>query len=63
MKLTEELKRQLAGARNAEEAGMILNNTRKDVEAAGIILDDEDLEQVTGGVRPDVPVITFRPRI
>lgn len=61
MMLTEELKGKLESAKDANEAGEILNTARKNVEAAGIILDDADLEQVTGGVKTGMPVAIFKP--
>ncbi len=48
MKLTDELKGKLENA-SEEEAKKILEETKKDVEDAGVILDDEDLDQIAGG--------------
>ena len=67
MKLTDELKGKLESATSQEEAATLLNNARKGAEAAGIILDDADLEQVSGGISgirsiSDAPVIVFKPR-
>ena len=49
MKLTNELKGKLENAKSKEEAKKIIDETKKDVEEAGIILDDADLDQVAGG--------------
>lgn len=50
MKLTEELKEKLENAANEEDAKKILSDAQKDVEDAGVILDDEELNQVAGGI-------------
>ena len=49
MKPTKELKEKLGGAQSNEEITDILNKTKKSVEAAGVVLDDVDLDQVAGG--------------
>ena len=48
MKLTEELKGKLENA-SEEEAKKILEETKKDVEEAGVILDDAELDKAAGG--------------
>jgi len=50
MKLTEELKEKLKNASSKEEVKKILEETRKSAEEAGVILDDEDLDNVAGGI-------------
>ena len=49
MKPTEELKNKLEAAQSKEEAEAILAEAKKAAENAGVILDDEDLDQVAGG--------------
>ena len=48
MKLTDELKGKLENA-SEEEAKKILEETKKDVEDAGVILDDAELDKAAGG--------------
>ncbi len=48
MKLTEELKGKLENA-SEEEAKKILEATKKNVEEAGVILDDAELDKAAGG--------------
>ncbi len=57
MEFTNDLKKKLEGAQNKDEAQAIIDETKKGVEAAGVILDDEDLDKAAGGgVRPLPPV-------
>lgn len=49
MELTENLKKKLGGAQTEEEVEEILGETKKNVEAAGVILDDADLDEAAGG--------------
>ena len=49
MKLTNELKNKLDNA-TPDEAKTILAETKQNVEEAGVILDDAELDQVSGGV-------------
>lgn len=49
MKLTEDLKKKLEGAESEQEVKTILDETKQNVEEAGVILDDEELDQVSGG--------------
>ncbi len=49
MQLTNELKNKLNNAKTKEEAEMILATAKKNIEAAGIILNDEELNKVAGG--------------
>ena len=49
MKLTEDLKNKIDGAKSEEEVKEILGETKKNVEEAGVILDDAELDQVSGG--------------
>lgn len=55
MKLTEELKGKLENAASSEEAKKILDETKKNIEGEGVILDDEDLDQVAGGFAMNCP--------
>ena len=48
MRLTEELKGKLENA-SEEETRKILEATKKNVEDAGVILDDAELDQAAGG--------------
>ena len=50
MKLTDDLKKKLERAQSKEETELILAETKKGVENAGVILDDAELDQVAGGV-------------
>ncbi len=45
MEFTEELKGKLEGAKTEEEAKKIIGETKKNVEEAGVILDDAELDQ------------------
>ena len=49
MQLTNELKNKLNNAKTKEEAEMILATAKKNIVAAGIILNDEELNKVAGG--------------
>ena len=48
MRLTEELKGKLENA-SEEETRKILEATKKNVEDAGVILDDAELDKAAGG--------------
>ena len=50
MKLTNELKSKLENAASEEEVKKIIGDTKKSVEDAGVILDDDDLDKVAGGM-------------
>ena len=50
MKLTDELQNKLGNAKSEDEVKKILGETKQNVEEAGVILDDEELDQVSGGV-------------
>ena len=52
MKFTEDLKDKLEGAKTAEESNKIIVETKKAVEDAGVILDDEELDKAAGGKHP-----------
>ncbi|MBO4266920.1 MAG: hypothetical protein J5910_06985 [Lachnospiraceae bacterium] len=49
MKLTDKLNNKLGNAKSEAEVKKILDETKKNVEDAGVILDDDDLDQVSGG--------------
>ncbi len=49
MKITESLKAKLDNAASNEEVKKILDETKKGVEDAGIILDEAELNEVAGG--------------
>ena len=49
MKLTDELQNKLGNAKSEDEVKKILGETKQNVEDAGVILDDEELDQVAGG--------------
>ena len=59
MKLTEDLKNKIDGAKSEEEVKSILAETKQNVEDAGVILDDAELDQVSGGAGfyPDEEVV------
>ncbi len=50
MNLTNELKNKLGNAKTDSEIKAILDETKKQVEDAGMILDDADLDQAAGGI-------------
>ena len=50
MKLTDELQIKLGNAKSEDEVKKILGETKQNVEDAGVILDDAELEQISGGV-------------
>ena len=50
MKLTDELQNKLGNAKSEDEVKKILGETKQNVEEAGVILDDAELDQVSGGV-------------
>ena len=49
MEFTDNLKGKLGGAKIEEEAKQIIEETKKNVEEAGVILDDAELDQAAGG--------------
>ena len=49
MKLTDKIKEKIDNAKSEEEAKTILESVKDGAEEAGVILDDEDLDQVAGG--------------
>ena len=49
MKLTDELQNKLGNAKSEDEVKKLLGETKKNVEDAGVILDDAELDQVSGG--------------
>ena len=55
MELTENLKKKLGEAQTEEEVEEIIGETKKNVEAAGVILDDADLDKATGGAARGLP--------
>jgi len=50
MKLTDDLKNKIDGAKSEEEVKEILGETKKNVKDAGVILDDAEMDQVAGGL-------------
>ena len=50
MEFTDNLKGKLGGAKTEEEAKQIIEETKKNVEDAGVILDDADLDKAAGGI-------------
>ena len=50
MKLTDELQNKIGNAKSEDEVKKILGETKKNVEDAGVILDDAELDQVAGGL-------------
>ena len=49
MKLTDKIKEKIDNAQSKEEVKTILENVKGEVEEAGVILDDADLDKVAGG--------------
>lgn len=49
MKFTKNIQEKLGGAQSEEEVKEIFDETKKNVEEAGVILDDAELDQVSGG--------------
>ncbi len=49
MKLTDQIKEMIENAKSEEEVKTILENVKEGAEDAGLILDDEDLDRVSGG--------------
>ncbi|MCR5098977.1 MAG: hypothetical protein K6B14_08515 [Lachnospiraceae bacterium] len=62
MKLTDELKGKLEGA-TPEEAKKNLGEAKKNVEDAGVILDDAELDQAAGGGGDPIKIGKDRPFI
>ena len=72
--LTEDLKKKLGGAASEEEVKTILAETKQNVEDAGVILDDAELDQVASGLSftpasqttyitsSNFPLIFYRPK-
>jgi len=55
MKLTDKIKEKIDNAKSEEEAKTILESVKDRAEEAGVILDDEDLDKVAGGVIGHLP--------
>ncbi len=55
MEFTDNLKGKLGGAKTEEEARQIIEETKKNVEDAGVILDDTELDKVAGGYELNIP--------
>ena len=51
MKLTDELQNKIGNAKSEDEVKKILGETKQNVEEAGVILDDAELDQVAGGFK------------
>ena len=49
MKLTDQIKEKIERADSKEKRQNILNDVKNKVMDAGVILDDSELEQVSGG--------------
>ncbi len=54
MKLTDELQNKIGNAKSEDEVKKILGETKQNVEEAGVILDDAELDQVSGGVTKQI---------
>ena len=50
MKLTEQIKEKIDNAKSEEEVKTILESVKGGVEEAGVILDDDELDQASGGI-------------
>lgn len=49
MKFTKKIKDKIDNAKSEEEVKSILENVKDGAEEAGLILDDAELDQVSGG--------------
>ena len=49
LKFTEKIKDKIDNAKSEEEVKSILENVKDGAEEAGLILDDAELDQVSGG--------------
>ncbi len=49
MKPTDKLQNKLENAKSEDEVKKILGETKQNVEEAGVVLDDAELDQVAGG--------------
>ncbi len=49
MRLTDQIKEKIERADSKEKKQVILNDVKNKVMDAGVILDDSELEQVSGG--------------
>ena len=52
---TDKIKEKIDNAKSEEEVKSILENVKGGAEEAGLILDDEDLDKVAGGVLYHLP--------
>ena len=50
MKFTDKIKDKIDNAKSEEEVKTILEDVKDGAEEAGVILDDEDLDKVAGGI-------------
>jgi hypothetical protein len=50
MELTDKIKEKIDNAKSEKEVKTILENVKGGVEDAGVILDDEEMDQVAGGL-------------
>ena len=55
MKFTEKIKDKIDNAKSEEEVKSILKDVKGGAEEAGVILDDEDLDKVAGGLKWILP--------
>ena len=55
MEFTNDLKKKLESAKTADEKKQILDTAKADVENAGVILSDEDLDNAAGGCFSHLP--------
>ena len=59
MKPTKELEKKLNNAKSPEEIKAILTKTKERVEDAGVILDDAELDQISGGVVDGIDAVSM----
>jgi len=55
MKFTKKIKDKIDNAKSEEEVKSILKDVKGGAEEAGVILDDEDLDKVAGGLFINLP--------
>ncbi len=49
MEFTKEMKEKINSFKSEEEAKKFIEETKKNVEKAGFVLDDDDLDKAAGG--------------
>ncbi len=55
MKFTDKIKEKIENAKSEEEVKTILENVKGGAEDAGVILDDAELDEASGGIGIPLP--------